>query len=125
MSSDGELYIQETCRDVFWEQLNEQFGEGNWRLDARGFYDFWDLSQFPSVVEIPVLDNETDKVLGIAKIVSKPEIKDDGYGRYIDVEPECEDMKHAYDTSLKGEGNGSLEPLVNHTQVWSPGQSDP
>jgi len=104
MSADGELYISEVCRDVFEEELSEVFGKGKWRFEVSGFSDFWNMSDFPSMVEVNVLDTETDEHIGIAKIHSKPYIREDNFGgRYIEVEPE----KIEIEVVKNGENNGN------------------
>ena len=89
MSADGELYIGECCRDVFEEELSEVFGKGKWRFEVSGFSDFWNMCDFPSLVEVNVCDTESGELIGVAKIFSKPIMREDNFGgRYIEVEPE-------------------------------------
>lgn len=87
MTARGTLYIDETCRDVFQKELDKAFGKDKWRLDGGNFGDLWDMAEFPEVVVVDVIDDETDVKIGEATITSKPYIEDMGAGRYIDVEP--------------------------------------
>ena len=87
MSAGGELYIGETCYDNFYDDFNKVFGKDTWRLDQGKFSDAWDMSVFPLKVNVNVLDKEEDKVLGVATITSEAVVEDDGYTRYIVLQP--------------------------------------
>ena len=78
-------YIDETCRDEFEAELNEWFGK-NWRLNWNPFSKFFDLRNFPEVVEVEVL-NEEDKIIGRVEITNNFKIEGDDLGRYIEIEP--------------------------------------
>lgn len=86
MSADGELYIGEACRDTFEKELDEAFGKGKWSLDAKPFYDCWDMNIFPLRAE--VLIEGDDGIIGKAIILSKPVVVEDIGGRHIELEPE-------------------------------------
>ena len=73
MTAEGELYIDETCRDVFEKELNEAFGEGKWRLDGSKYNHIWDDTKMPPVVEADILSRETDKIIGVIVIENKYE----------------------------------------------------
>jgi hypothetical protein len=86
MSSGGELYVNETCRDEFADELDKLFGKDEWNLDASGFSDFWDMEQLPETITAPITNNDR-KVIGEALITSEFSIVDGGYGRYIEANP--------------------------------------
>lgn len=88
MSARGELYADEVCRDVFQKELNKAFGKHTWRLNGSKFSDLWDEREFPDVMEIDIHDNETDDKIGVLVVKNRFYIEDDGYGKYIQVEPE-------------------------------------
>ena len=85
MTADGGLYVDETCRDEFAEELNGWFGKG-WRLNGNPFSEFWDLRNFPDVIEVEVL-NEKDEVIGKVEITNDFKIEGNNFGRHIKVEP--------------------------------------
>jgi hypothetical protein len=88
MTAHGELYINETCRDKFEKQLNKVFGKDKWRLDGSEGSDIWNMTQFPNSIDVNVVDdNDSDKIIGTATIISKSIIEDDGTGEYIDKKP--------------------------------------
>lgn len=87
MSADGELYISESCRDTFERELNEAFGEGKWALDAKPFYDCWDMNIFPLKVDVLIL-SKIDEIIGTAIIISKAIVVEDIGGRHIELEPD-------------------------------------
>jgi len=87
MTAKGTLYIDEDCRDWFEKELDGWFGKDLWTLDGGNFGDCWDLSQFPSVVEVEVNDMETDEVIGKVEITSNSYIEDMGAGEFISKEP--------------------------------------
>lgn len=88
MSANGELYINETCKDMFENDLDKFFGVCEWELDVSDFSDFWEMSNFPEKVTIDVLDkDEPEFKIGEATITSKPYVEDNGYGRTVEVEP--------------------------------------
>ena len=88
MSADGELYVNETCRDTFTSELDEWFGTDKWVLDVHQYYDIWDLRTLPDKMTINVRDEETDKVLGKVEITNHFFIEEGCDGKYIEVEPE-------------------------------------
>ena len=88
MSSDGELYINEDCRDAFQKELDKAFGRGKWALDAGQYSNYWDMSKFPEKAKVDVIDAETrEKNIGQVEITSKPYINGTYYGRLIEMEP--------------------------------------
>jgi len=71
MTARGTLYIDEECRDVFEKELDGWYGKDKWALDGNPFGDYWDLSQFPKIVEVNVKDMETDEIIGTVEITSE------------------------------------------------------
>jgi hypothetical protein len=64
MTADGILYIDENCRDKFKKELDEAFGKDKWRLDGSNYGYIWNLSEIPPEMEVDVLDNKTDEIIG-------------------------------------------------------------
>lgn len=88
MTAGGTLYIDEDCRDAFTGELNEWFGKEEWSLDGSPFGDYWDMENFPQVVEINVLDdNDGETIIGKVEIKSEYIIEDMGAGNYIEPIP--------------------------------------
>lgn len=87
MTAKGTLYIDEKCRDAFEKELNEWFGEGMWHLDGNPFGHYWGLSEFPSVVEVNVVDMGTDEIIGKVEIKSEFSVSGEDYDRYVDITP--------------------------------------
>lgn len=87
MSSRGTLYIDEECRDTFQAKLDNWFGKDMWQLDGSPFSDYWDLANFPEVVEVNVKDMETDEIIGKVEITSEFDIWDNYGERYIETSP--------------------------------------
>lgn len=96
MTADGELFIDEDCRDFFQKELDKAFGKGKWRLDGGKFSDVWDTSELPKVCEVPIVDEDADwdengdwKVIGTAFITLKFGIvgNPNGGEKYIEAEP--------------------------------------
>jgi len=85
MSADGELYVNETCRDEFGEELDNWFGKGEWELNVSPFMDCWDMAQFPAVIEVEVIDEDNNKI-GKVEITNEFVIEG-GYERYIECYP--------------------------------------
>lgn len=86
MSSPIELYIDETCRDQFAYKLDEEFGKDKWRLFSTR-YNYYDLTQIPQVLYIPITDNE-NKPIGLAIIINTFDVEMDEFGnRFITTEP--------------------------------------
>jgi hypothetical protein len=89
MSADGELYVNERCRDTFATELDEWFGKDNWMLDVSNYMDIWDLRTLGDTMRVIVKDDETgDKILGEVEITNRFFIEDGMEGKYIEVEPE-------------------------------------
>ena len=82
MTAEGELYLDEDCRDFFSEELNKIFGDC-WRINANDFCNCWDLSQIPRFCEVKIVNCETNKLLGIIEIENEFDIEDWDYGRFI------------------------------------------
>ena len=94
MSARGELYIDELCRDVFQDKLDEAFGKGNWQLDGSEYGGTWDLTTLPDEMEVKILGSEDgETILGIAVITNRFYVEDNGRGKYIEVEPETIKIK--------------------------------
>jgi len=92
MSADGELYLDEDCRDYFRDELDKAFGKDKWNIDAGDYSDCWDLGNFPKVAEVKIKDDETDKLIGTALITSRFEIEEEA-GRYIQPYPDKIEIK--------------------------------
>jgi len=95
MTADGELYIDEECRDVFEKELDEWYGKDNWRLNGNNFSDCWDMRLFPEKVEVEVLSETEEDKNGERKIIGKVEITNeffvvgDDYGRDVGIQPKA------------------------------------
>lgn len=87
MSSRGELYINEDCADTFRKELDEWFGEDNWRLDVNDYAGYYDISQLPITINVKVLDDDTDEEIGEVEIENNFYVENEGYGAYVEVEP--------------------------------------
>jgi len=87
MTAKGTLYIDEECRDVFQKNLDNWFGKNMWQLDGNPFSDYWEMENFPEVVEVNVKDNETDEIIGKVGIVSNFNIEKEYEERYIKTSP--------------------------------------
>jgi len=88
MTAKGTLYIDEECRDAFEKELNGWFGEGMWQLNGNPFGDYWDLSEFPLIVEVNVVDMGMDEVIGKVEIKSEFYVSgEDGGERYVEIAP--------------------------------------
>jgi hypothetical protein len=86
MTATGTLYIDETCRDEFKEQLDEWYGKDKWRLDGSE-HGTWDMANFPAVIEVKVYDDETDASIGLVQITSRFEVAGD-MERYVECYPD-------------------------------------
>jgi hypothetical protein len=91
MTADGELYIDETCRDTFEQELDGWFGKDKWRLSGSSFGDCWDMSDFPKFVEADIYDDneneDDDKPIGKVEIESDFYVEEGIGGRYVECEP--------------------------------------
>lgn len=87
MTADGTLYVDEECRDCFEEELDKWFGKENWGLDGSPFGDYWDMADFPLTIEVDVLDNDRETIIGKVEITSENFIEDMGGGKFIACEP--------------------------------------
>jgi len=90
MSSRGELFVTEDVREKFKNKLDKVFGKGRWELAVGDYCNLWDEREFPSVVEIDVMEGdwELDEAkIGEIKVEVKFSIEGDKlYGRAIEVE---------------------------------------
>jgi len=89
MTSDGELYINGECVDLFKDELDKWFGENNWWIDYTKYIDCWDLKDLPNKMELIVKgrgDNQ-EKIIGKVEITNEFSIEDNGYGKFINVNP--------------------------------------
>lgn len=86
MTAEGELYINETCRDTFIVELNDMFGVDKWKLDGSPFSECYDIRNFPDKVEVDVL-NEKDEIIGRVEIINNFLVEGDDFGRYIEIVP--------------------------------------
>jgi len=71
MTAEGELYVDEECRDIFEKQLNKEFGKDKWRLDGTPYGYIWNRTQMPPEIAVDVLDIDTDEILGSVVITNK------------------------------------------------------
>ena len=55
MSADGELYIDEQCRDMFMDILNKTFGEEKWKFNVIPFMGIYNMAEFPTIVEVDIV----------------------------------------------------------------------
>ncbi len=88
MTAKGQLYLDEDCRDTFADELDKVFGKDKWRINANDYSDCWDLGNFPKVAEVKIMDDETDELIGTAKITSKFQIEEGMEGRYVEPYPD-------------------------------------
>ncbi len=87
MSADGELYVSEECRDMFADILNKTFGEGKWSFNLSPFVNMWNMDTFPIIVEIDILEKESDFRIGQAVITSRATIEQGMESRYTELVP--------------------------------------
>lgn len=105
MTAEGYLFMDEYVRDEVEEELDKKLGPKNWALAIPDKYNhIWDLSEMPSMDEIPIVDGKAyaekdeEKRLGQVNVFLKFEIKMTDMGeRYI--EPELE----KFDVIINGE----------------------
>lgn len=104
MTAEGELYINETCRDAFMEELDNAFGKDRWRLDGSE-HQVWNMSEFPKVTKAKVYldDSNEDVVIGVATIYSKFDIEDGCGGKYIECYPDRIEIEVYEDGRAKAE----------------------
>lgn len=88
MSSDGELYVGEQCRDMFADKLDKVFGKGKWSFDVGPFMSMWNMAEFPTTVEVNILEDDNDFVIGQAVITSVPSIEESMESRYTELTPQ-------------------------------------
>lgn len=90
MSADGELYVNEDCRDAFEKELNKAFGKHKWHLSGSKFSDHWDMGSFPKKITVDVMgDVCNDEKIGVATIISKPYIEENAFGeRRVEMDPQ-------------------------------------
>lgn len=89
MTADGELYVDEQCRDAFAQKLDKWFGVNNWDLSGSEFWDLWDMRLMPNSIIVNVLDSRNrENILGKVKITNRFFVDDNGYGKYIECAPE-------------------------------------
>jgi hypothetical protein len=86
MTADGELYVDETCRDAFTKELDEWFGKGKWRLYGGEYSNIWNLAELPStiIVEVRNIDNN---LIGKVEIINHFTIQEGMMGKFIECEP--------------------------------------
>ena len=89
MTADGELYIDEDCRDTFEKELNDWFGKDMWELYGSAFSGCWDMAEFPKYVEVDVKDIETDETIGKVRIETEFEVEEGMEKRYIEAYPKA------------------------------------
>lgn len=68
MSSFGELFVDEDCRDEFSEEIDTIFPDIDWRLDGSNYIDCWSVEDLLNILEVDILDNDTDDIIGSAVI---------------------------------------------------------
>lgn len=90
MSATGELYANETCRDVCEKDLNKTFGENGdaWTLEGGSYGDVWNEEDLPEIMRIKVNDGLTDEQIGLLIVKNKFEVLMGVGGRYIEAYPE-------------------------------------
>lgn len=90
MTATGELYANEDCRDFAEKDIDKLFGEGKWALDGSDWSGVWSTSQLPAVMEIPILDAESqkEKILGILIVQNKFEVREEWGDRWVEAEPD-------------------------------------
>lgn len=88
MTARGDLYIDGDCRDTFEKELDKWFGKENWALDGSPFGNYWDMSEFPKIVEVNVLDDgDGETIIGKVEIESDFFVEEGMGGRYVEIEP--------------------------------------
>lgn len=87
MSSFGELYITEDCTDAFESELNKAFGKEKWRLDPGSYANIWRENQMPTSIEVNVLNDMTDEIIGRVEIESKQRITTQHGESYVEISP--------------------------------------
>lgn len=87
MSSRGELYITEDCRDAFAPKLDKAFGKDEWYLDPSNYMNFWCESEIPTSIEVNVLNSETEEIIGRVEIIGKQSIETEYGESYIVISP--------------------------------------
>ena len=50
MSAEGELYVDEECRDAFKDKLDKWFGKDNWNLVGSDYGGIYSLSEMPGIL---------------------------------------------------------------------------
>lgn len=88
MSADGELYVGESCRDAFADELDKVFGKGKWSFDVAPFTFMWNMAEFPTTIEVNIVEDDSDFVIGQAVITSIPTIEESMESRYTELTPE-------------------------------------
>jgi len=86
MTARGELYVDEECRDFFEKELDEWFGKGKWYLRGSPFGNYWDICDFPKVIQVEVIDDEYN-IIGKVEIESDFYIEEQSFGREIEIKP--------------------------------------
>ena len=86
MTSEGELYVDETCRDEFKKYLDEEFGENSWELDGSNYSNYYDLTEIPTNISVPITDTYR-RFIGRADIINSFEVEENDLGRFINVMP--------------------------------------
>lgn len=76
MTSEGELYVDETCRDKFEDKLDKVFGKNKWKLEGSNHSDY-NLTTIPANISVAVMDENNEDYIGRADIVSKFELEED------------------------------------------------
>lgn len=87
MSADGELYVNENCKDFFGDEIDKVFGKDKWRMDVAPFMDSWNMSLFPKVVEVDIRDDHRHKKIGQVIITSKTILEEGEERPNITLEP--------------------------------------
>ena len=87
MTAEGELYVDEECRDAFKDKLDKWFGKDNWNLVGSEYSGYGSLSEMPDKMIVDVEDVDEGKPLGKVEIKNKFEIEEDMGGRYITCVP--------------------------------------
>lgn len=87
MSADGELYIGETCKEMFRDELDKVFGKDKWNFDRGPFTNACNMAEFPLKVEVDITEKEDDFRIGQVVIISRATIEEGMESRYTELEP--------------------------------------
>lgn len=112
MSSRGFIYVTEDVVEEYGEELDRNFGQGNWRLIGDDYNNLWSPKDFPRLMDITVVGNDGEE-LGRLTIENNFIVEgDDLGGRWIEVEPiKIIDIKHLPYTLESSAKKGMQKPM--------------